>query len=116
MKTQPHHTPTPWVADDNIIKASFFDESWNKQIPASKSVEKIGVMNACEDAAFIVRAVNSHQTLIAELNGAKAALESMLDNTEQDQDAFGGSRHSIIKMLHDDISRIKLTIAKAEGK
>lgn len=36
MKTENvKHTPGPWNINCNAIEASFYSESWNKQVPAS---------------------------------------------------------------------------------
>lgn len=88
------HTPTPWKIEWNIDPINAGEHSTGEvQIWADVSEA---------DAAFIVRAVNAHQEM-------KLTLESVLANIQENKEAFGGSRYSIISM-------IKKAIAKAEGR
>jgi hypothetical protein len=62
MKPQSTHTPTPWHSDLSTVHGPEIDAEYQeKQIVCS-------VINKA-DAAFIVRAVNAHEELIAMSKG-----------------------------------------------
>jgi len=73
-QTKPAHTPTPWKSqtDDTKIYHTFVDESWNKQVPSAFDTIAIGKMNCCDDAAYIVNAVNAHELLVDVVKQAMA--------------------------------------------
>jgi hypothetical protein len=72
MKTENKHTPPPWVQDGHKVKGG---EYQTESIDVSLSGKSSGVKTVTthrlffrtlheEDAAFIVRAVNSHEALL----------------------------------------------------
>ena len=68
MKTE--HTPTPWAANE-------WATGWTVSAPDShySVCHLAGCNNAAENAAFIVRAVNTHDELVARLEQALQYIE-----------------------------------------
>lgn len=102
---QPHHTPTPWkvnlrfrnnLPNDYVIT----NGKWGSFAIASSDNEA--------DAAFIVRAVNAHEELIALV---KALMPFAMEQNNLLQEA--GEDHDLLELLLDTAEK---TIAKAEGK
>lgn len=118
------HTPTPWrfkLSVDDAQKYVYAAEvlgADQRRVYLRKKYFGEGITSdqLSVDAAFIVRAVNSHEELVTRMHTLVASLDSVLANTESHKDAFGGSRHSIMRMLRNDIALGKEAIAKAEGK
>lgn len=71
-KTMPKHTPTPWI-NKGIITYHLTDDSCGVVEYEGGYLEIYG-QDMGENAAFIVRAVNSHDGLIAALREAQAVL------------------------------------------
>jgi len=78
------HTPTPWVQDGHKVKGG---EYQTESIDVSLSGKSSGVKTVTahrlffrtlheEDAAFIVRAVNSHDRMLADLEDAYAFISA----------------------------------------
>lgn len=70
------HTPTPWAVGDNVKQAIYSVEdgeciafAHNADLP---ELGGISVQVAKANAAFIVRAVNSHEALVAALESLMA--------------------------------------------
>lgn len=94
MKTKTQHTPTPWkFQGENIVNGS---RDGNFAIFAKGEVIATAVGKA--DAAFIVRAVNSHEALLG-------LLKQVLNHTNVGEVCGGALFVSI-----------KEAIAQAEGK
>src|ERR1700682_5153340 len=86
MKTKseqkPQHTPTPWSVATSIKEFVPKTQGGGLKVRLlGNGFQRLGTMNASEDtelaranAAFIVRAVNSHEEL---LEAAKVALERL---------------------------------------
>jgi hypothetical protein len=66
MKTETQHTPTPWHNESVVIPAQggWIWTAPHGEIIATTFTHNIGEEVAAANAAFIVRAVNSHDTLI----------------------------------------------------
>lgn len=116
---QRRHTPTPWQADKCVKRQGYtIAQTATREHPATL-VNIAQVVDGSEseaNAAFIVRAVNAHEELVIRLRTLIASIESIDSNIDHHQDAFGGSTHSIVRMIRNDIAIAKETIAKAEGK
>jgi hypothetical protein len=82
------HTPTPWRASSSDPKA------------IRRKTRFIGATEREEDTAFIVRAVNAHDDLVAALKEARDALV----------------RAPAIFMPSYTIGKIDTALAKAEGR
>jgi hypothetical protein len=87
MKTQTvQHTPTPWreagikPKDEGPLTALVGDIN-------EESVH-IGTIRSKEDAAFIVRAVNSHEELLGALKGARMLLVGLPVDCKPMQHAY----------------------------
>lgn len=85
------YTPTPWKLEGNWIVSGFFGVH---ELPASNEGSQAEHL---ANAAFIVRAVNSHEEMLAILK----TILTMIDKTQ------GADRLGIL---------IAQAIAKAEGK
>lgn len=115
---KPQHTPTPWDIGRTLItaqtkrwtaeavQANDFHE--NRMIFADfkfsdegRSRRLIAKCENFEDAAFIVRAVNSHEELLGEL-------KSLVAWVEEDE--------ARAESLERQLNNAKAAIAKAEGK
>lgn len=66
MTTSQQHTPTPWTV-------SLAD---GKAIGQTDSGDELVYANSREDAAFIVRAVNAHEELVAALRACEAYMST----------------------------------------
>lgn len=81
MKTQTvPHTPTQetkWIVKDNRIIQRFYEESWNKQIPASFEDVEIGKFNSCDQAHTAARAVNAYEDYKEIAMYARALLKAL---------------------------------------
>ncbi len=91
------HTPTPWFIQTKQ------DENGLVQILHNHCAIAHEVTPV--NAAFIVRAVNAHEELLAHLKAASARLKE-----------FGGIRLEGKKVSVDFTSDLDAAIAKAEGK
>jgi len=69
MKPNKPHTPTPWTAKTLKYKALIQGGVYNTDS------HSIAVVDSCpDDAAFIVRAVNAHEELLAACKAARTYL------------------------------------------
>lgn len=75
MTTQ-QHTPTPWYEINNVLFG-----------PSGKAVD-IGHVYRTTDAAFIVRACNAHDSLVA-------ALEGVIRVADRKTDEFDAARAAL---------------------
>jgi len=98
------HTPTPWRAENDPLGRFTIKEGG---IVVAQGVH-------AEFAPRIVRAVNSHEGLIQELNHLIATLESVRANVDSPEKSLKGSWYSFDHMISDDISRTRKAIAQAE--
>lgn len=87
--TQPTHTPTPWTIQE-------YRESTTGRFIIGTNTTELAYTAMRQDAAFIVRAVNAHEELLA------ACKEFMAARNEKQWDEAAQS--------------IKEAIAKADGK
>lgn len=76
-KTKQEHTPTPW----NVTKDSHPDMEGSIWID-SKTIEKPALCFNEADAAFIVRAVNSHEELLEACKEIVRYMKNETDNPE----------------------------------
>lgn len=98
------HTPTPWtfiMAGED--KTQVLIDSEEKLVLHGSSCASMSKKEAKANAAFIVKAVNSHEAL---LNGAQKALEE-LSNWVEGQNGYEPE---------NAIVYLKKAIAQAEGK
>jgi hypothetical protein len=105
------HTSTPWHVehtDDGYIRIN----NDNGDLPIEDSGNGRHPINvSMDDAAFIVRCVNSHQELLAVLKSAHRALEILTDPNEDGAKCIG--HINTVSCIQDDIEQ---AIARAEGK
>jgi hypothetical protein len=107
------HTPTPWKVNDCR------DSGWmdNAIYIAKDSGENLARVykdygNVEANAAFIVRAVNAHDELVAKLSAVQSILNSLTIGTQTT--AFGRDRSNA---LRDEANRIiNSALAKARGE
>ena len=109
MKTKAKHTPTPWKVEEEKISVGkgrlISIKGANGFSLAVVGVEDYPLME--QDAAFIVRAVNSHDELLAL---AKRAIDSFWgDYGPEDREAFCKNHPS------HWVTRASETIHTAEG-
>jgi len=77
------HTPTPWkVSPRGYIQGPFADNSRGMQDIAGLVTVNNNHANTAANAAFIVKAVNSHAANEAKIEALVEALESWLEETE----------------------------------
>lgn len=101
--TEPQHTKTPWILYDDghdedasdIIQAP--DEDQENPEEKIDIAEMFPAKNQHANAAFIVRAANSHKALLA---GIKHARQCRINNENECDGCYA----------------VKLAIAQAEGK
>ena len=92
MKTQTQHTPMPWkISNINGMQI---------ELPGEKVRGSVRVYSSYEDAAFIVRAVNCHEELLATVKMAFQAEQSLASEVKRSE----------------RLQRMVNIIAKAEGK
>ena len=103
MKTK--HTPLPWHFQDEYIRADSenMDDSGNvvADVYCKPSTTHAEIMEA--NAAFIVRACNSHDELVA-------ALESMMP------ERIGYGQSMSIDMYLNAVDKARAALAKAKGE
>jgi len=105
------HTPTPWI----VTHQTGSDFSFDIVSPQEPRGIIVGSTGSCmdvnsrsgADAAFIVRAVNSHEAL---LEAAKRIIDSI--NEEQRNNGLVGYTEGFV-IAFDDLQK---AIAQAEGK
>ena len=73
------HTPTPWNVAAYNGSFEIVTDSWDV---ASGSIGDRGPIRNAEDAAFIVRACNSHDALVEALKECADRLELHMKHTE----------------------------------
>lgn len=111
IKTQ--HTPTPRYFDTKMKEFLPKSEGGGEKITLHAGNKRIGTSNredlaeAKVNAAFIVRAVNSHEELVWQLKSAQRWIDRARTLLTPDQQGYCG--------FHND-SPTQKAIAKAEGK
>ena len=105
MKNKPavSHTPTPWTLNGNAITSWVSKDGDHICFAEMSKLSK--AQNWAQDAAFIVRAVNSHDEL---LKAMRKAVKRLRDG--DGSDSFFPEQDS------EAIEIIEQAIAKAEGK
>lgn len=98
MTTEPTHTPTPWNTGKTKLGDGAVYDANDKCVCVIVDPNKADI----ETAAFIVRAVNSHEELIE-------ALKGILNSTDCNLDDQSDETSQAMKKAYD-------VIAKAEGK
>lgn len=121
------HTPTPWAADPDDRE----DMEWNIHIvEASQPHMRVCFMTsngpAEANAAFIVEAVNNHETLKAEITRLRSELEQAKGQVESLRNALepfialrDQSPTQMAKVIHKGIAGtipIALTVTKDQFK
>lgn len=97
------HTPTPWHTDPGIGDGCV----WAKEKTGQHTARlKTICRTSIDDAAFIVRAVNSHDELVAVLKGIVSSGESAARNADKWDDI------PVARAAYDDA---RAAIAKAEA-
>lgn len=94
------HTPTPYMVRRRFDKRQSLEIRTEKIIPGAvigALIAKTSEINPDEDAAYIVRAVNSHDELVAALKEARQFIEDL---------GWNGMT----------VDKINAALAKAEGK
>jgi signal transduction histidine kinase len=71
------HTPTPWILDEERGKLMDADGEFVTHISLTRYVDERRDPEAEANAAFIVRAVNAHEKLVAALRTAHYYLHDM---------------------------------------
>lgn len=106
------HTPTPWEIGNVTYQHNF--ECWTKTVSAKGTRPLVGHRVAgrteaeCNaNAAFIVRAVNAHDELVAALRFAK---ESIVQNRTLDE---ARNDHALNEAMVAVENRISAALAKA---
>ena len=85
---QTAHTPTPWKADSlQPIVWSPVGEYECREIIAETRDTNIPNGTATANAAFIVRACNAHDDLVAALRKAEFTLQTLTSRTARERDA-----------------------------
>lgn len=106
MKTQTQHTLTPWKRDGTSLYVEIKESMTGSTVPqhfVSVDAPGFGLATQAEkeaNAAFIVRAVNAYEELLATLHNLHKQLRGEIGLSE------------IVKIQDE----IKQAIAKAEGK
>lgn len=73
------HTPTPWMkADFPGSFRTFISSTDGKLLANAYHMDDGGDETAEANAALIVRAVNSHEQLVAALRGARVAIDVLM--------------------------------------
>ncbi len=104
--TKVEHAVTPWRVDVNGYVCT------NDLQTAIMVQPKYG--GSREDAEFIVRAVNSHEELLATLKGAEKVLRKFLPVLEQHTDDEGMLAGEWLDEIKEVVSKFE-AVAKAEG-
>lgn len=81
---QTAHTPTPWEACGNLVRTARTDVDPSGLLVCDCPAN---VGNRIEDAAFIVRACNAHDDLVAALRKAEFTLQTLTSRTARERDA-----------------------------
>ena len=98
---EPVHTPTPWF-NWGTYHQGRRPTICSKAPGSGYSVgSEIASVNTDADAAFIVKAVNSHEELLGELKSLVAWIEEFPERAES---------------MERQLNNAKVAIAKAEGK
>lgn len=100
------HTPTPWKVQDNRIIQRFYNESWNKQIPASWEDVEIAKFNSCEQAELAAKAVNAHEELLEML----LILKNCFSDSEGERENFQAT------ISRETLRRVERILANMEDK
>jgi hypothetical protein len=94
MSQQAKHTPTPYYADEHRVN------DWRIRQDDGKGgfweIAEMGGLNSKENAAFIVRACNAHEEMLAALEAA--------------------SRYADFSECREVADMVKAVIAKAKGE
>ena len=116
IETKPQHTPTPWKLDGNdiVVDAQGMIACAYGFIVNGKAIR---TPETFANAAFIVRAVNSHEALINALKVAEASARvqgATLNIEAKLRDKEANEKHALEVFLKADYYRD--IIAKAGGK
>ncbi|GEM_PF-3404207 len=109
MKVKVNHTPTPWAYSPNINVHAANDREIARTIvncPDSPFYEAKWLEEAACNAEFIVRAVNSHEELLA-------ACEDLLSDAEGYARTCGAS-DAAKRRIYGRCERARSAIAKAK--
>lgn len=107
MKTKPQHTPTPWKVMHNEIGLEWNIEAGNELIAVLVPKNQRNLDNA----AFIVRAVNSHEALLSALKNIRSNIEALPEIIKRGAVLVGDwETVESMKIFADE------AIAQAEGK
>jgi len=104
------HTPTPWVKSIVQFDKSEWAKLWNKnQICIAKGIDITAIVYGPDDqeeanAAFIVRAINSHEELLQALKDLAREIDLRKLNIRKDFSLMSAHAFAL------------KAIAKAEGK
>lgn len=107
VNVEPQHTPTPWQLKN--LEGSdlpfIVSTTQSSYAVADTGLGSVSSAEAWANAAFIVRAVNSHEALVE-------ALQDVLDLAE---DLDGDTQNLTVTMSIESWSRIEDLIAQAKG-
>lgn len=115
QSNEPKHTPTP---DDGIVMSIDAPWTWTGQTHGKHAIHSqvsgrlIGWIESKEDAHRIVRAVNSHEVLLAILEDIKMECSAAFDDVSN-QTSEGRKARTIFEKVGKWASK---AIAKADGK
>lgn len=107
------HTPTPWHDSglSDTLPGGFIEARNGKNICLYYAGPETAVGDQGKaNAAFIVRACNAHEELVAALRGARSDLTWVLSGDKP----FGNEPEQ--RALHNIVDSINAALAKAEGK
>ncbi|GLK77991.1 hypothetical protein GCM10008171_32450 [Methylopila jiangsuensis] len=114
------HTQGPWVAQDGT---TYGYEIISTSAPKSRRVvARLGGRDRDANAAFIVRAVNSHDALVEGLQEARSHLADLRDElfdtctVRGDASTLDAGDKALIDEHDAVLARIDVALAKAEGR
>ncbi len=120
LKGIPEHSNLPWVAchDDKVDGAKWpelQDKSWISPQWGQFRLALLESDGHAQDAAFIVRAVNAHDELVAACETVLNLLEQGILVRDTSNDADSGWMIKSLKLVRD-LASIQSAVDKAKGQ